>query len=367
MKTYLVGGAVRDELLGLPVRERDWVVTGATEQSLLQQGFRYKKAGFPVFLHPETGEEYALARRERKTATGYKGFAFETGPDVSLQEDLARRDLSINAIAKTVQGELIDPWGGQQDLAAGILRHITPAFREDPLRLLRAARFAARFEHLGFRLKHTTFHVMQDMVADGELASLGYGRFWRETLLAAASHSPQKYFQILCACGALGIFLPQAARFICPKNAHSKQAQEALQRLQHFSTQHSQVFLRLAVLLCETRLPAEHQPPKQIGDWQQAMQLVANALPLLRRFDAATGVHLLQQLKAWQRKDYFLTLLDAMRACYSGDKAVFTWLENSFERAAKVSLNDSELQHIQGAERGKRLFEKRVQVIQENT
>jgi len=364
MKTYLVGGAVRDELLGLPVKERDWVVVGATEQAMLQQGFRYKEAGFPVFLHPQTGDEYALARRERKTAPGYKGFVFETGADVSLKEDLARRDLTINAIAKSEQGELIDPWGGQQDLADGILRHITPAFSEDPLRLLRAARFAARFEHLGFRLTHTSFHIMQDMAAGGELASLGYGRFWRETLLAVASQSPQKYFQILCSSGALAVFLPEIEMLVCRNSAHSEQANDALQRLQYFSTQHDQVFLRLAVLLCESRLQPEHQPPKQMSDWQQAMQLIVKSLPQLRQFDADACICLLQQLKAWQRKDYFLQLLDAVHACHSRDKAVFVWLKNSFESSSKVSLSADELRNTKGAERGKRLFEKRVLMIQ---
>jgi len=161
MKIYLVGGAVRDRLLGLPVEERDWVVTGATEQEMAALGYQQVDADFPVFLHPESGEEYALARREVKTGPGYKGFRIETGPDVTLEEDLARRDLTINAMAEADDGTLIDPYGGRDDLEAGLLRHVTPAFVEDPVRLPRVARFAAKLAGYGFRVAHDTFTLME--------------------------------------------------------------------------------------------------------------------------------------------------------------------------------------------------------------
>ena len=172
MKVYLVGGAVRDRLLGLEPKERDWVVLGATPEDMIAQGFRPVGKDFPVFLHPETNEEYALARTERKTGPGYHGFTFHAAPDVTLEEDLRRRDLTINAMAMTPQGELIDPFGGEDDLQEGILRHVSPAFREDPVRILRVARFAARFADWGFRVSHSTNALMKKMVAEGEVDAL---------------------------------------------------------------------------------------------------------------------------------------------------------------------------------------------------
>ncbi len=169
MKTYLVGGAVRDELLDLTVTERDYLVVGATEQQMLDRGFRRLDVAFPVFLHPETGDEYALARRERKTGPGYKGFEVDAGPDVTLEEDLARRDLTINALAMDESGELVDIFNGRDDLEEGILRHISPAFIDDPVRLLRAARFSARLGRWGFRLAHETHALLKQMAGFDEL------------------------------------------------------------------------------------------------------------------------------------------------------------------------------------------------------
>ena len=165
MDVYLVGGAVRDELLGLPVRERDWVVVGSTPDALQAQGYRRVGRDFPVFLHPESGEEYALARTERKAGRGYHGFTVDFGPEVTLEQDLERRDLTINAMARDEDGELIDPWGGQRDLEARVIRHVSPAFVEDPLRVLRVARFAARFHKLGFRVHADTLGLMREIAA----------------------------------------------------------------------------------------------------------------------------------------------------------------------------------------------------------
>jgi len=182
MNIYLVGGAVRDQLLGLPVRDRDWVVVGATEAEMLERGFRRADAEFPVFLHPDTGEEYALARRETKTGPGYKGFRIDAGPDVTLEEDLVRRDLTINALARDQAGRLIDPFDGEADLEQGLLRHISPAFVEDPVRLLRVARFAARLGRWGFRVAHGTHRLLQRMAASEDLAALRPERLWQEPL-----------------------------------------------------------------------------------------------------------------------------------------------------------------------------------------
>ncbi len=209
MQVYLVGGAVRDEQLGLPVKERDWCVVGASADELIGQGYKQVGKDFPVFLHPETGEEYALARTERKTAAGYHGFAFNTSPDVTIEQDLSRRDLTINALAKDDDGHLIDPCNGLRDIKQRLIRHISDAFAEDPVRILRAAKFAARFAHLGFRIAPETRDLMRQMVADGEADALVPDRTWKETAAALAGKDPRIFFESLRACGALRVVFPE--------------------------------------------------------------------------------------------------------------------------------------------------------------
>ncbi|AYH06982.1 multifunctional CCA addition/repair protein [Pectobacterium parmentieri] len=209
MKIYLVGGAVRDSLLSLPVTEKDWVVVGATPEHLLAQGYQQVGKDFPVFLHPVSHDEYALARTERKSGKGYTGFVCHAAPDVTLEQDLLRRDLTINAIARTEQGELIDPYHGRRDLENRVLRHVSDAFGEDPLRVLRVARFAARFAHLGFQIAEETMALMQKMVHEGELAYLTPERVWKETEKALGTSSPDVYFQVLRDCGALAVLFPE--------------------------------------------------------------------------------------------------------------------------------------------------------------
>jgi len=209
MQIYLVGGAVRDQLLGLPVRERDWVVVGATPDQLEALGYRRVGRDFPVYLHPDTHEEYALARTERKTGPGYRGFEVHADPSVTLEEDLQRRDLTINAIAQTADGEVLDPAGGQAHLKARLLHHISDAFREDPVRILRVARFAARFHELGFRVAPATLDLMRAMVAGGEVATLVPERVWQETASALAEQRPDVYIQVLRDCGALKVVFPE--------------------------------------------------------------------------------------------------------------------------------------------------------------
>lgn len=212
MKSYLVGGAVRDKLLGLPVKDRDYVVVGAVPDDLLRLGFRQVGADFPVFLHPRTREEYALARTERKTAPGYQGFRVDYSATVTLEADLARRDLTINAMAEDDEGALIDPYGGRQDLSGKWLRHVSAAFVEDPVRVLRVARFAARFHHLGFRVAPDTFALMQTMVANGEVDSLVAERVWQELVNAMAEPDPQVFIGVLRDCGALQRVFPELDR-----------------------------------------------------------------------------------------------------------------------------------------------------------
>ncbi|TAI94783.1 multifunctional CCA addition/repair protein [Pectobacterium versatile] len=209
MKIYLVGGAVRDSLLGLPVTEKDWVVVGATPENLLAQGYQQVGKDFPVFLHPVSRDEYALARTERKSGKGYTGFVCHAAPDVTLEQDLLRRDLTINAIARTERGDLIDPYHGRRDLESRVLRHVSEAFSEDPLRVLRVARFAARFAHLGFQIAEETMALMQKMAHEGELAYLTPERVWKETEKALGTSSPDVYFQVLRDCGALAVLFPE--------------------------------------------------------------------------------------------------------------------------------------------------------------
>lgn len=209
MKCYLVGGAVRDTLLALPVHERDWLVLGATPEDMALQGFKPVGKDFPVFLHPDTGEEYALARTERKTAPGYHGFVFHADPSVTVEQDLLRRDLTINAIAQDETGNLIDPYGGIADIEQKILRHVSPAFAEDPVRILRVARFAARWHALGFTVAPETMALMQTMVAAGEVNALVAERVWQECERALGEQHPHVFFHVLRDCGALTVIFPE--------------------------------------------------------------------------------------------------------------------------------------------------------------
>jgi tRNA nucleotidyltransferase (CCA-adding enzyme) len=209
MKIYLVGGAVRDNLLGFPIKERDWVVVGATVNDMLNLGYRQVGKEFPVFLHPKTSEEYALARVERKVNLGYKGFTFDASPRVTLEEDLMRRDLTINAMAETPEGELVDPYHGRQDLEKKVLRHVSPAFAEDPVRILRVGRFLARYAHLGFHVAPETYTLMHDMVKAGEVNALVAERVWKEWERALGEKNPEQFFAVLAECGALPILFPK--------------------------------------------------------------------------------------------------------------------------------------------------------------
>ncbi|CAL4042149.1 tRNA CCA-pyrophosphorylase [Buchnera aphidicola] len=209
MDIYLVGGAVRDELLNLPIKDKDWVVVGCIPEILLQQGYKQVGKGFPVFIHPKTHEEYALARTESKSGSGYHGFIINYSSKITLEEDLIRRDLTINAIAKDRYGNYIDPCNGKYDLKLGILRHISSSFKEDPLRVLRVARFAATFSYLGFRIAKKTMLFMSDIVKNKELSHLKKERIWKETEKALMTSHPHVYFQVLRSCFALSILFPE--------------------------------------------------------------------------------------------------------------------------------------------------------------
>jgi tRNA nucleotidyltransferase (CCA-adding enzyme) len=289
MDIYLVGGAVRDRLLGRPHHERDFVVVGATPDDLLALGYRPVGKDFPVFLHPDTGEQYALARTERKTGPGYYGFATRSAPDVTLEEDLARRDLTINAMAQSASGEIIDPHGGQRDLGARVLRHVSPAFVEDPLRVLRVARFAARFAPLGFAVAPETLELMRAIVAGGELEALVPERVWVETERALGDARPVTYFEVLRACGALAVVFPEVeALFGVPQpekwhpevdsGLHTMQVLEVAAGLSPDTT------VRFAALVHDVGkgLTPRSEWPRHIGHEEAGAQLIERLAARLR-------------------------------------------------------------------------------------
>lgn len=289
MDIYLVGGAVRDELLHLPVRERDWVVVGATPDDLLAQGFRQVGKDFPVFLHPETQEEYALARTERKTAPGYYGFSIHADPDVTLQEDLLRRDLTINAIARDAEDRLIDPFHGLRDLEQRYLRHVSAAFAEDPVRILRLARFSARFTPLGFRVAPETMALMQNMVASGEVDHLVPERVWAETVRALGESRPERFIEILRECGALVRIFPELDHlFGVPQPAeHHPEVDtgvHTLMALMQAVRLHADTMVRFAVLvhdLGKAETPAEALP-RHLQHEERGAELVRGLCRRLR-------------------------------------------------------------------------------------
>ena len=283
MKTYLVGGAVRDKLLGYPFHENDWVVVGATPEIMEQQGFTPVGKDFPVFLHPKTKEEYALARTERKTGRGYAGFSFYCGEDVTIEDDLIRRDLTINAIAEDEIGKLVDPYNGQQDLIDKKLRHVSDAFLEDPVRILRVARFAARYHHLGFTIADETVALMRTMVSNGEVDHLVSERVWKETQRALGEAAPDVFIQSLRDCGALARLFPEIdALFGVPQTAiHHPEIDtgiHTLMSLQQAAKMSNDICVRFATLLHDLgkgTTPKEEWP-RHIAHEERSIQLVKN-------------------------------------------------------------------------------------------
>ncbi|TAM33858.1 MAG: multifunctional CCA addition/repair protein [Burkholderiaceae bacterium] len=335
MQIYLVGGAVRDALLGLPVQDRDWVVVGATPEAMLAQGYLAVGRDFPVFLHPQTHEEYALARTERKTARGYHGFAFHTAPDVTLEQDLARRDLTINSIAiseDTVKtsasfdinsAALIDPWGGQQDLRAKVFRHVTDAFREDPVRVLRVARFAARFADFG--VAPETMNLMRDMVRRGEVDALVAERVWQELARGLMEHTPSRMFEVLRDCGALQRLLPEVDRlWSAPRPAQRRPKSDAGAHLMQVLNLSAQLeaplpvrfaclthdldngnVKRLKDLCARLRVPTECRELAEVVAREHDHILGSGAL------DAEALVHLLERCDAFRKPQRFAQVLQA--------------------------------------------------------
>ena len=289
MEIYLVGGAGRDELLGYPVAERDWVVVGARPEYLLDQGYQQVGKDFPVFLHPESKDEYALARTERKSGHGYTGFAVHCDPAVTLEEDLLRRDLTVNAMARDGVGNIIDPYGGQADLAARILRHVSGAFVEDPLRVLRTARFAARYAHLDFAVAPETIALMADIVSQGELTHLPAERIWVEMERALGERNPEVFIQVLRDCGALEKLLPEVEDlFGVPQTAaHHPEVDtgvHTLMALQQAAKLSADTDVRFAVLIHDLGkgTTPEAEWPRHIAHEQRGLKLVKAACTRLK-------------------------------------------------------------------------------------
>ena len=289
MQIYLVGGAVRDKLLGLKPHDRDWVVVGATPEQMVELGYRPVGKDFPVFLHPQTNEEYALARTERKTAPGYHGFAFHAAPDVTLEEDLKRRDLTINAMAEDADGNIIDPFNGQDDLAEGRLRHVSSAFSEDPVRILRIARYAARYAKWGFRVAHGTHALMKKMVAAGEVDALVAERVWQETERALGEESPSRFFEVLRNCGALARIFPELERLFGvpqPKHHHPEEdtGLHTMMVLEQAATLSPDTRVRFAALVHDLGkgTTPEQEWPRHIAHEHRGVELVEQLCDRLR-------------------------------------------------------------------------------------
>lgn len=335
MKIYLVGGAVRDRLLGRPIRERDWVVVGAVPQEMERDGFHTKDPDFPVYLHPETGEEYALARRESKSGAGHKGFTFDFSPTVTLEEDLARRDLTINAIAQSHGGRIIDPYQGQADLHSRSLRHVTPAFVEDPLRVLRLARFQAELGEFHFTIFAQTESLAADICASGELRTLSPGRIWRETARALAAPDPATFFANLESWGELVQLMPWLT------SGAAYDFQLALFSLTRASKLSPDPDIRLAAFLSSialdrgTRIEIPRNWPVSATVRTLTQLCAAHPLPD-DPLDAQTTMSWLESVDAWRRSERFTALLKVWVAAQADSSARLDRLQRCCDISRKV-------------------------------
>lgn len=388
MQIYKVGGAVRDRLLGRPVTEVDWVVVGASAEEMVARGFRPVGSDFPVFLHPQTGEEYALARTERKNGRGYGGFVFHADPSVTLEQDLVRRDLTINAMAEDAQGQVIDPHGGRQDLEARLLRHVSPAFAEDPLRVLRVARFAARYAGLGFRIADDTRALMRQLAASGELQALTPERSWKEISRALMEPSPEVFIVTLRDCGALAELLPEVDTLFAdaPVGVH------LLRTLQQCARHAQPLCVRWACLLLE--LGQAEQAPRAEGgamsglaqieavsrrcrvprDCQELALLAGEYRGEARHASTLTPEALLAMLQHFdayrrpERFEHYLAVCEMDARAHPGqeadDFAQGRYLRGAAEVARAVAVRPLLERGFQGAALGEALKAERLQALE---
>ncbi|WP_373002039.1 multifunctional CCA tRNA nucleotidyl transferase/2'3'-cyclic phosphodiesterase/2'nucleotidase/phosphatase [Marinobacter sp.] len=366
MQAYLVGGAVRDSLLGLEVKDRDWVVVGATPREMLSKGFKQVGSDFPVFLHPGTREEYALARTERKQGRGYHGFTVYSAPDVTLEQDLKRRDLTINAMARTEGGELVDPFNGRRDIDDRKLRHVSEAFAEDPLRILRTARFAARFHPLGFTVCDQTMALMKGMVASGEVDHLVPERVWQEFQRALHEKAPEAFFEVLRDCGALAVLIPEIT-----SSAVFTRAMAALRCVHNRAdTDTEERFAALLSSLDEPVALARAKALKAPNDCQNLARLVTAFTPQLRNSDphnpeADALLNLLDQADFWRRPERFSQLLNVLECTLSADFPPLNLLRTASKAATGVEPKALLAQGYKGKELGDAIRHERLERIRD--
>src|SRR5487761_11659 len=400
MQVYLVGGAVRDRLLGRAVKERDWVVVGARPEELERQGYVPVGREFPVFLHPRTHEEYALARLERKVAPGYRGFTTRFSPDVTLEDDLRRRDLTINAMAQTPAGDIVDPYGGRRDLDARLLRHVSDSFIEDPVRVLRAARFAARYAELGFHVAEETVALMRSMTESGELAALVPERVWQETERALGESRPDVFFATLRECGALQVIFPELAALYGvpqPPRWHPEvdTGVHVMLALRYAAGADASTAVRFAVLMHDLgkALTAPAHWPSHRGHEEAGVPVIEGLCARLKvpngfrelavltarhhavvhraaELRPATVLKLLEATDAFRRPARFEEVLAACEADARGRTGLEEkpypqreYLRRARAAAAAVSLDESEREGLVGAAIGERIREKRLAAI----
>jgi tRNA nucleotidyltransferase (CCA-adding enzyme) len=378
VKTYLVGGAVRDDLLNLPVKEKDWVVVGGTPEAMIAQGFKAVGKDFPVFLHPDTGEEYALARLERKVAPGYRGFVTEFSSTVTLEEDLKRRDLTINAMAQDDDGQIIDPYGGQVDLVQRQLRHVSDAFVEDPVRILRVARFLARFAPLGFEVARETQALMRQMIANGEAKALVPERVWRELERLLCADAPSDGLLVLQDCNAWSVLLPELpegqfppAIFTALKNA----AQQGASGPARFSILLQPLTDKgISDCCARWRVPNEYRElvellkrmQSQLHTAAVALADTQHSLPVTQAL-ATQALAILEAADAFRRPERFLSLLEAYHALEENTKGAATLcrhLAQALTSTRAIKLTPQDTKHLQGAALGQALHQKRLQALQ---
>jgi tRNA nucleotidyltransferase (CCA-adding enzyme) len=402
VKVYLVGGAVRDSLLDRPVHERDWVVVGATPEEMTARGFRPVGRDFPVFLHPDTHEEYALARLERKTGPGYRGFITEFSPEVTLEQDLLRRDLTINAMAQSEDGTLVDPYGGQDDLRRRLLRHVSPAFAEDPVRILRVARFLARYAPLGFKVAPETLDVMRTMVTAGEVDTLVPERIWRELDRALSEPQPRAAIELLRHCGALQVIMPEVdALFGVPQppewHPEIDTGEHTLLTLQVAAARGASTPIRFALLMHDLgkALTPKEQWPRHRGHEQLGVRAIDDLCTRLRvpldyrelavltsryhthvhrglELRATTILELLEQSDAFRRPERFADFLEVCECDARGRLGLQdrpypqrARLESAWSAARAVVFGDRERAGLEGPQIGERLRRLRLAAVQQ--
>lgn len=401
MQIYLVGGAVRDRLLNYPVKEKDWVVVGATAKEMLDLNYQQVGKDFPVFLHPETKEEYALARTERKTSPGYTGFAVNATPSVSLEDDLLRRDLTINAIAEDAQGQIIDPFNGQADLQAKRLRHVSPAFAEDPVRILRVARFAARYYHLGFSVADETMTLMQAMVKAGEVNALVAERVWQEMAKALSERHPEQFITVLRSCGALQRILPEIDCLFGipqPKKYHPEidtgiHSLMVLQQAVKLTTSRKTRFAALCHDLGKCQSP-EYKLPSHHGHEEKGVKIIQQLCNRLRipngfrdlavitaRFHlhihrafelrVDTLLNTLESLDALRKPERFEAFLIACIADARGrknreniDYPQADYLREAAQAISSINIEELKQQNLKGKDMAKAIRQLRIEAIE---